>query len=65
MIGGVWNDLSTIDLGAMIMTFDMCREHKWGVENTCAGENLRINAFYGFFQGFQVDTTMGLDQMIF
>jgi hypothetical protein len=29
------------------------------------GEKLRINAFYGFFQGFQVDTTMGLDQTIF
>jgi hypothetical protein len=52
MVGGVWNDLSAIDLGAMIKTFDMCREHKWGGENTCIGEKLRINAFYGFFQGF-------------
>jgi hypothetical protein len=52
-------------MGDMIKTFDMCREHKWGAENTCAREKLRINAFYGFSKVFQVDTTMGLDQTIF
>jgi hypothetical protein len=58
--------MSTVDLGATIRTIDTCQEHKWGAENTCLGEKIRINAFYGFFSKvFQVDTTMGLDQTIF
>jgi hypothetical protein len=39
-------------MGATIRTFDMYREHKWGAENTCPREKLKINSFYGFFQGF-------------
>jgi hypothetical protein len=65
MVRGVRNALYTVDLGAMIRTIDMCREHKWGAENTCAGEKLRIKSFMGFSKVFQVDTTKGLGKRSF
>jgi hypothetical protein len=60
MVGGVRNVMSTIDLGTTFGTIDMCKGLNWGAENTCAGEKLRIKAFYGFFQGFPIRHHQGV-----